>query len=194
MAEKVKDKVEEFQYIARNKKAFFNYEIVEKLEAGLVLQGSEVKSIRHADDAVITEFDLLGTHLGPLRGIPPTGKTFRCPMTAFFLFDGDRIVCDATLTFRPAMRTPAGEVTGPVAQHLFGFATHEVEDLLLDLVLDLVLDLHQEAAGGEGVLFERVLDGVAGLATAEQLEAGAAAEVVIAQREGAGPHGLGGDA
>lgn len=57
-------------------------------------QRNEVKSIRHADDAVITEFDLLGTHLGPLRGIPPTGKAFRCPMTAFFVFDGDRIVCE----------------------------------------------------------------------------------------------------
>ena len=32
--------------VQRNKKAYFNYEIVEKLEAGLVLQGSEVKSIR----------------------------------------------------------------------------------------------------------------------------------------------------
>jgi steroid delta-isomerase-like uncharacterized protein len=57
-------------------------------------QRNEVKTIRHADDAVITEFDLLGTHLGPLRGIPPTGKTFRCPMTAFFVFHGDRIVCE----------------------------------------------------------------------------------------------------
>jgi ketosteroid isomerase-like protein len=26
--------------------------------------------------------------------IPPTGKTFRCPMTAFFFFEGDRIVCE----------------------------------------------------------------------------------------------------
>ncbi len=57
-------------------------------------QRNEVKSIRHADDAVITEFDLLGTHLGPLRGIPPTGRAFRCPMTAFFIFEGDRIVCE----------------------------------------------------------------------------------------------------
>ena len=32
--------------VQRNKKAFFNYEIVEKMEAGIVLQGSEVKSIR----------------------------------------------------------------------------------------------------------------------------------------------------
>ena len=32
--------------IARNKKAFFNYEIVEDIEAGLVLRGTEVKSLR----------------------------------------------------------------------------------------------------------------------------------------------------
>ena len=32
--------------IADNRKAWFNYEIVEKYEAGLVLTGSEVKSIR----------------------------------------------------------------------------------------------------------------------------------------------------
>ncbi|MCX7973023.1 MAG: SsrA-binding protein SmpB [Candidatus Aminicenantes bacterium] len=32
--------------VAENKKAIFNYEIIERLEAGLVLLGSEVKSIR----------------------------------------------------------------------------------------------------------------------------------------------------
>lgn len=32
--------------IAKNKKAFFDYEILEKYEAGMVLSGSEVKSIR----------------------------------------------------------------------------------------------------------------------------------------------------
>jgi SsrA-binding protein len=32
--------------IAKNKKAFFNYEIVETYEAGISLMGSEVKSIR----------------------------------------------------------------------------------------------------------------------------------------------------
>lgn len=32
--------------IAKNKKAFFDYEILEKYEAGVVLSGSEVKSIR----------------------------------------------------------------------------------------------------------------------------------------------------
>lgn len=32
--------------IAKNKKAYFDYEILEELESGIVLQGSEVKSIR----------------------------------------------------------------------------------------------------------------------------------------------------
>ena len=51
-------------------------------------------SIRHADDAVIVEFDLLGTHGGPFLGIPPTGREFRCRMAAIFVFDDDRIVCE----------------------------------------------------------------------------------------------------
>src|SRR5207245_5616165 len=46
------------------------------------------------DDGVIVEFDLLGTHLGPLRGLAPTGRSFRCRMSAFFIFDGERIACE----------------------------------------------------------------------------------------------------
>jgi steroid delta-isomerase-like uncharacterized protein len=57
-------------------------------------QRNELISLRHADDAVIVEFDLLGTHLGPLRSLPPTGRSFRARMTAFFIFEGDRIVCE----------------------------------------------------------------------------------------------------
>jgi steroid delta-isomerase-like uncharacterized protein len=52
--------------------------------------------LHHADDAVIAEFDLLGTHEGELRGVAPTGRSFRCRMLALFLFDagGDRITCE----------------------------------------------------------------------------------------------------
>jgi len=57
-------------------------------------QRNEPISLRHADDAVIVEFWLLGTHRGPLAGLAPTGREFRCRMTAFFLFEGTGIVCE----------------------------------------------------------------------------------------------------
>jgi len=44
------------------------------------------------DDAVIVEFELLGTNLGEFYGLPPTGKSFRVPVIAVFFFDGDRVV------------------------------------------------------------------------------------------------------
>lgn len=43
------------------------------------------------DDAVIVEFDLLGTNLGEFYGLPPTGKAFRVPVIAVFSFEDDRI-------------------------------------------------------------------------------------------------------
>jgi steroid delta-isomerase-like uncharacterized protein len=57
-------------------------------------QRNELVALHHADDGVIVEFDVLGTHLGPLRALPPTGRSFRARMTAFFLFEGDRLVCE----------------------------------------------------------------------------------------------------
>jgi steroid delta-isomerase-like uncharacterized protein len=57
-------------------------------------QRNEIRAVHHAADAVIVEFDLLGTHRGPLLGVPPTGREFRCPMVALFLFAGEGIVCE----------------------------------------------------------------------------------------------------
>lgn len=46
------------------------------------------------DDTVISEFELLGTNLGPFYGMEPTGKSFRVPVIAVFSFapGTDRIV------------------------------------------------------------------------------------------------------
>jgi steroid delta-isomerase-like uncharacterized protein len=57
-------------------------------------QRNELVALHHADDAVIVEFDVLGTHLGPLRALPPTGRAFRCRMSAHFVFDADQLVCE----------------------------------------------------------------------------------------------------
>ena len=42
--------------IAQNKKAFFDYEILERLEAGIVLNGDEVKSLRAGKVSLIGSF------------------------------------------------------------------------------------------------------------------------------------------
>lgn len=57
-------------------------------------QRNELIALHHAEDAVIAEFWLKGTHEGPLRGIPPTGKAFTCQCAAFFLFEQERLVCE----------------------------------------------------------------------------------------------------
>lgn len=57
-------------------------------------QRNEIHVLRHADDAVVVEFDLLGTHDGPFMGAAATGRAFRCRMAAVFEFEDDRIVCE----------------------------------------------------------------------------------------------------
>jgi steroid delta-isomerase-like uncharacterized protein len=57
-------------------------------------QRNELIALYHADEGVIVEFDLKGTHDGPFGEIPPTGREFTCRMTAFFLFEGERLVCE----------------------------------------------------------------------------------------------------
>jgi steroid delta-isomerase-like uncharacterized protein len=57
-------------------------------------QRNELVAMHHSDEAVIVEFILRGTHRGPLRGVPPTGKEFTIRAVALFLFDDSRIVCE----------------------------------------------------------------------------------------------------
>jgi SsrA-binding protein len=45
--------------IARNKKAKFSYEIIEKIEAGIVLKGSEAKAIRDNKVAIENAYAIL---------------------------------------------------------------------------------------------------------------------------------------
>jgi steroid delta-isomerase-like uncharacterized protein len=57
-------------------------------------QTNEPLEFHHSDHAVVVEFLLRGTHRGPLRGLPPTGRSFECRMCALFLFEegGEKIV------------------------------------------------------------------------------------------------------
>ncbi|TMK41442.1 MAG: ester cyclase [Actinobacteria bacterium] len=55
-------------------------------------QRNEPIALHHADDAVVVEFWLRGTHQGSLRGLPPTGKAFECRCVALFCFEDERLV------------------------------------------------------------------------------------------------------
>jgi len=46
----------DIKIMQKNKKAYFNYEILEKFEAGLVLKGTEVKSIRDGIFSITESF------------------------------------------------------------------------------------------------------------------------------------------
>ena len=68
----------------------------EETRAAFPDQRNELIRLHHADDAVIVEFDLKGTHLGSFRGLPATGRAFTCRTLAIFEFEpeGDGIVCE----------------------------------------------------------------------------------------------------
>ena len=71
--------------IARNKKAFFNYEILESYEAGIALMGSEVKSIREGRVSLKESYAeirdgevfLIGCHISPY---PPANRLNHEPL------------------------------------------------------------------------------------------------------------------
>ena len=57
-------------------------------------QRNRVVALHHADDVVVMELELTGTHLGRFRGLPPTGRSFSCRVVAIFEFDEDRLLAE----------------------------------------------------------------------------------------------------
>ena len=57
-------------------------------------QRNELLALHHADDAVLVEAVIRGTHKGPLRSLPPTGREWELPILAIFMFDGDKLTCE----------------------------------------------------------------------------------------------------
>jgi len=59
VSRKTSKKPSDVKVIAKNKKAFFEYHIDEKIEAGLVLTGSEVKSLREGRASLSDSYALI---------------------------------------------------------------------------------------------------------------------------------------
>ena len=57
-------------------------------------QRNELLALHHAEDAVLVEAVVRGTHRGPLRSLPPTGREFELPILAIFVFEGDSLICE----------------------------------------------------------------------------------------------------
>lgn len=51
----------------------------------------EIIAVHHADDAVVAELWMAGTHLGSGGDFEATGKRFRCRSAVIFSFDDDRL-------------------------------------------------------------------------------------------------------
>jgi steroid delta-isomerase-like uncharacterized protein len=78
-------------------------------------QHSKVVEIHHADDAVIVEFELQGTHLGSLVGEEVTGRSFKVRMVGFFLFDKDVLVCQRVYGDTATVMSQLGMLDLPAA-------------------------------------------------------------------------------
>jgi steroid delta-isomerase-like uncharacterized protein len=102
-------------------------------------QRNELLALHHAENAVLVEAVVRGTHTGPLRGLPPTGRSFELPILSVFAFEGQRLVCervyfDAATTLRQlgVARDPlslAGRV-GTVVSHPLRIGRGVIRQLL----------------------------------------------------------------
>lgn len=98
----------------------------EELDRAFPDQRDEIVATHHAEDTVLIECVGRGTHLGPLRGLPPTGRRFELPFLAIFVFHGDRLVCERVYFDTATLFRQLGVVRDPttVAGRLETLAAH----------------------------------------------------------------------
>jgi steroid delta-isomerase-like uncharacterized protein len=71
----------------------------------------EILALHHADDAVIVESKLRGTHEGALYGVPATGRRFELQGIAVFQFEDDELVCERIYSDTGTMLRQLGLMT-----------------------------------------------------------------------------------
>ena len=92
----------------------------EELNRAFPDQDIEIVALHSADDAVLMEAVARGTHAGPLRGLPPTGRRFEQRFLAIFAFEDDGLVCErvyydtATVLEQLGIARELGSLTGRV--------------------------------------------------------------------------------
>jgi steroid delta-isomerase-like uncharacterized protein len=53
-----------------------------------------IDRMHHSESVVSVELRMLGTHRGPLAGIPPTRRRIDVPAPSLFKFDSDNLECE----------------------------------------------------------------------------------------------------
>jgi steroid delta-isomerase-like uncharacterized protein len=69
-------------------------ELLQGLIDGFPDFNADVQRMHHADDAVICEVRMSGTHRGPWAGVAATGRRIDLPLACIFDFEEDRLVCE----------------------------------------------------------------------------------------------------
>jgi steroid delta-isomerase-like uncharacterized protein len=78
-------------------------------------QRNELLALHHADDAVLVEAVVRGTHKGPLRSLPPTGREYELPILSIFMFDGDKLLCERVYFDQLTMLRQLGVARDPLS-------------------------------------------------------------------------------
>lgn len=69
-------------------------DLLDEFLAGSSDGRGEILRLHHADDAVICEVRVTGTHDGPWAGIPATARQIDYRLACIFEFDHDRLLCE----------------------------------------------------------------------------------------------------
>lgn len=85
------------------------------LMTGLPDLEAEIRKLHHADDAVIVEGLIRGTHDGEWAGVPATGRPVQLPAACIFEFENDRLVCEKVFYDVASVLTQIGVLPEPAA-------------------------------------------------------------------------------
>jgi steroid delta-isomerase-like uncharacterized protein len=83
-------------------------ELLQGLMRGFPDFHANIGKMRHADDAIIIEGLITGTHDGEWAGIRPTGRRIGVPAAAIFEFDEDQLLCEKVYMDFAAVLTQIG--------------------------------------------------------------------------------------
>lgn len=75
----------------------------------------EIIALHSSDDAVLMEAVARGTHSGPYRGLPPTGRKYELPFLGIFVFEGERLVCERVYLDTSTMAQQLGIARDPLS-------------------------------------------------------------------------------